>query len=157
MAYNFTELPPEEIGEPWPCTELFHWPGYDTKVIEKKIDGRDIVIQLWKGYCPSYIPGLVGGVGAEVGIYYKSWQPGLWWPDHQHEKKISFDLIFPSSKKVFFSANEIKCWWRHKWMSKESYDSYRRDNTSAPSLLKTTEFKLKYKIVGDSKTISGIW
>src|SRR5262245_6696139 len=141
MPYNFTELPPEEVGEPWPCSALMHWPGYDTKVLEKTLDGRAVVIQLWKGYCPSYMPGLVGGIGAEVGIYYKSWQPGLWWPDHQHEKKISYKLLYPNSTKQFFSASEKRCWWRHKWMTEVSYLEYLNDNSDAPALVDVTTYR----------------
>jgi hypothetical protein len=157
MAYLFTELPPEEVGEPFPCIAAMHWPGYETKILERRLDGRDIVIQLWKGFCPSYMPGLVGGVGAEVGIYHKGWQPHMWWPDHQHEKKISFKLIYPNSTKVFFSASQQKCWWRHKWMTDASYLIYRASNPGAPVQINTPTFRLKFKIVGRTNTISGTW
>lgn len=145
MSYKYTELPPEAVGEPWPCTAQMHWPQYDTKVIDTKIDGRDVVIQLWKGFCPSYMPGLVGGFGAEVGIYYRSWQPGMWWPDHQHKKKISFTLVNPVTKKDFFTAGPEKVWWLHKWMTVESYTEYMKASKTPKS---PTEYILKYKIEG---------
>lgn len=130
MSYSYTELPPEKVGQPWPCMALMHWPKYDTKVIDTKIDGRKVVIQLWKGYCPSYLPRLPGGIGAEVGIYYRSWQPGMWWPDHHHKKQISFTLINPVTSEEFFTAGPKHCWWLHKWMTEASYAEYgKRHNT----------------------------
>lgn len=155
MPYQFTEMPPEEIGQPWPCNAAMEWPGYETKVLEKKLDGRNIVIQLWKGFCPSYMPGIVGGYGAEVGIYYKDWAPGMWWPDHQHEKGISFKLLYPRSGRVFFSASRQHCWWRHKWMTADSYEQYKKDHSGVPS--DPTLYRLQFKIVGTQNTITGIW
>ncbi|AUH01021.1 hypothetical protein CWC46_15080 [Prodigiosinella confusarubida] len=145
MSYKFTELPPEGLAEAFPCTALMHWPEYDTKVIDTKVNGRDVVIQLWKGFCPSYMPGLVGGFGAEVGIYYKSWQPKMWWPDHQHKKEISFTLINPVTNEVFFTAGPEHAWWLHKWMTVESYMEYKK-NTKIPT--SPTEYILKYVIDG---------
>jgi len=157
MAYQFAELPPEVIAEHFPCTAAMHWPKYDTRVIKKRLDGRDIVIQLWKGYCPSYMPGMVGGIGAEVGIYHKSWQPGMWWPEYQHPKKISYQLIYPATSKIFYSASEKKCWWRHKWMTEASYLQYLADNPNAPGITSVNEYRLKFKIIGTDNTITGTW
>lgn len=157
MAYQFTEQPPEALTESLPCTADLHWPGYDTKILERRLDGRDIVIQLWKGFCPSYVPGVVGGIGAEVGVYHKSWQPGMWWPDYEHEKSISFKLLYPNSSKSFFSAGAKLCWWRHKWMTEASYKAYRRDNANAPAMLSTNAFRLKFQIDGSQNTITGTW
>jgi len=53
MSYHFAELPPEVVGEPFPCTSFMHWSGYDTQILQTTLDGRSIVIQLWKGFCPS--------------------------------------------------------------------------------------------------------
>ena len=153
---SFTEMPPEEIAQWLPCSSVMHWPGYDTKVISRKLDGRDIIIQLWKGYCPSYLPGQVGGVGAEVGIYHSSFNPFLWYPDYQHKKSISFKLHYPNSANtLFFSASAKTCWWRHKWMTEASYLTYKANHSSAPN--NPTKYKLSYRIVGSNDTITGIW
>jgi hypothetical protein len=143
--YSFTELPPEEVAVLFPCNAEMHWPGYQTKYFSLKIDGRDVIIQLWKGYCPSYMPGMVGGVGAEVGIYHKDWQPAMWWPDYQHKKQISFTLINPITNNAFLTAEPKLCWWRHKWMTESSYADYMLHNKVPGS---PAEYILKYTIAG---------
>jgi phosphatidylserine/phosphatidylglycerophosphate/cardiolipin synthase-like enzyme len=55
-----------------PCFFAIGWPGYKTTVFEHiQIDGQDVVIQPWKGWCQRFagLNGLPGGVGAEVGVY----------------------------------------------------------------------------------------
>ena len=143
IHYSFTELPPEEIATSFPCNYLMQWPGYETKTKSVIIDGRDVIIQAWRGYCPSYMPGMVGGVGAEVGIYYRDWQPGMWWPDHQHKKQINFTLINPITNKVFFNASTKNCWWRHKWMREISYAQYIQHNNVPAS---PNEYILEFTI-----------
>ena len=49
-------------------------PGYPTQWIDTTIDGKDVVIQVWKGNCPHVLPDLPGGIGGEVGIYRR--EPG---------------------------------------------------------------------------------
>ncbi len=145
MSYEYTELPPEELAQSYPCTPAMHWPGYDTKVIDTEIDGRAVVIQLWKGFCPAYMPGLPGGIGAEVGIYFKNWIPGCWWPDFQHKKNISYTLVNPVTKEEFFSAGPENVWWLHKWMTVPSYEEYKKTHKVPDS---PTEYALKYAING---------
>jgi hypothetical protein len=99
-------------------------------VIEDRIGGRDIVIQLWKGWCPQFL-GLAnfpGGVGGEVGIYKRmpgkpfpsqpseftsaawlaframAFDQDLWWPAPELNTMISWDFINPITKEVFFHA-----------------------------------------------------
>ena len=55
-----------------PCFAEMYWPGYATKCITSKVGDEDIVIQLWKGFCPQLFGSwgaFPGGIGAEVGIY----------------------------------------------------------------------------------------
>jgi hypothetical protein len=149
MNYEFNDAPPEELAVPFPCNALMHWPGYDTEVIDLKLDGRDVVIQLWKGYCPKYMPGLPGGIGAEVGLYYRSWQPGMWWPDHEHKKDMSFTLINPVTNEEFFRAGPQNCWWLHKWMAIDSYKEYSKTHQVPDS---PTKYVLKYVVSGQEFT-----
>ncbi|MFT3945479.1 MAG: hypothetical protein QM763_00780 [Agriterribacter sp.] len=157
MAYSFSTQPPESLVILFPCSSLMHWPGYDTKWIKRRIDGRDVIIQLWKGYCPSYLPGLVGGVGAEIGLYKREGNSPLWWPDYNHKEKISFTLYHPRTERIFFRAAQQRCWWRHKWMTESSYIRYREDHPGSPSFRNSTRFRLEYKIVGSTNTITGTW
>ncbi|MEP7365115.1 MAG: hypothetical protein ABI972_17820 [Acidobacteriota bacterium] len=58
--------------KPLPCFAELWWPGYLTKVIKTTIDDKDVVIQLWKGWCQRFLgrwANCPGGMGAEVGIY----------------------------------------------------------------------------------------
>jgi hypothetical protein len=56
------------------------WPSYESGVIEYQdgtqtqtfqVDGHDVVLQLWRGWCPRFldIKGMPGGIGAEFGVY----------------------------------------------------------------------------------------
>ena len=157
MSYIYTDDPPEKLAQAFPCNKLMHWPKYKTKVINTEIDGRKVVIQLWKGYCPSYLPGIVGGIGAEVGIYTKK-NPSIfgnlvpgehWWPDHEHKKDISFTLVDPLSKDVFFTAESKHCWWLHKWMTEPSYIAYKQKHEVPKS---PDDYILKYTIQGKEYT-----
>jgi hypothetical protein len=64
-----------------PCTGWMGWPDYHTAVIIDEIDGQEVLIQCWKGWCQRF-PTVVddasvdgvnfpGGIGAEVGIYQR--------------------------------------------------------------------------------------
>lgn len=154
MSYNFAEQPSEELVELIPCFAGMYFPGYDTTVLHRVLDGREVIIQLWKGYCPSYLPGMIGGIGAEVGIYQNTPFP-FWFPDHRHKKKISFSLIHPHSGQVFFTADEKTCWWRHKWMTELSYSDYCRNHTDVPPF--PNQYILDFKIVGRQNTIHERW
>ena len=75
-GYNF-----DETSESWkklcqslPCFLALQWPGYATGIIEDVIDGQNVVIQWWKGWCPKFlgfigVQSFPGGIGGEVGIY----------------------------------------------------------------------------------------
>jgi hypothetical protein len=81
-GYNYVQVSEwlQDLASHFPCTLAMEWPGYDTEIIEDRIDGQDIVIQLWKGWCPrAFDANTPGGVGAEVGIYRR--MPGRPRPD----------------------------------------------------------------------------
>ncbi|HLM24171.1 MAG TPA: hypothetical protein VK274_03900 [Pyrinomonadaceae bacterium] len=54
-----------------PCFKALQWPDYDSDIVEDTINGKPVVIQLWKGWCQQFLssPNFPGGVGAEIGIY----------------------------------------------------------------------------------------
>ena len=138
-----------------PCFEELHWPDYATAVFDVNIDGKDLVIQLWKGWCPRFLndPEFPGGIGGEVGVYERvdgkgfpadrpDFFPELMW-DALHlmseragghffwpvEEKyaIEFDFINPVTNKVMFHAGTENGYWLTKWMGDESYKKYKND------------------------------
>lgn len=123
MQSNFNQSPSENLVKFIPLASWVRMPGYDTKVIETSIDGRETIIQLWKGLFPPLIPGF-GGYGAEIGLYQKYWVPGVWWPDFNYKKSMSFSLINPISNEEFFSAGPKEVWWLHKWMKPSIFKDY---------------------------------
>ena len=150
-TYSFTEFPPEEWVQNLPCGPLVVLPGYPTHFFDMKVGGRVIVVQLWKGSCPDAAGHGAGGVGAEVGLYNRdTFQPGVWWPDHEHKKMIEFTLFNPVTTGVFFTDDTaVPIWWSHKWMKFPSYDQYRIDqNHQVPA--STEEYILRYRIEGRS-------
>jgi hypothetical protein len=54
-----------------PCFAGLQWPGYATRAFDANVNGRPVVIQLWKGWCPKFLgqPNFPGGTGGEVGVY----------------------------------------------------------------------------------------
>jgi len=67
------------ISESWkrmclhlPCSERVQVPPiYKEQHLATKLDGHDVVIQVWKGNCPKAFREMPGGIGGEVGIYRK--------------------------------------------------------------------------------------
>ena len=129
-----------ETSESWkqlcsalPCSLALQWPGYSTAIVEDRIQGNDVVIQLWKGWCPKFL-GLTafpGGIGAEVGIYRRikgrlrpttlpglptdfftrmlgtlanSAEESIWWPYPELGTTLRFKLRHPESGELFMSA-----------------------------------------------------
>lgn len=56
-----------------PCSPLLSFPDYPSMWKDVVIDGKHVVIQLWKGSCQHFmmLPGQPGGVGGEVGVYHR--------------------------------------------------------------------------------------
>lgn len=75
LSYSETSETWKQLCSGFPCFAAIQWPGYASTVVETVIDGQAVVVQLWKGLCPKFVPpfGIVnvfpGGVGAEVGVY----------------------------------------------------------------------------------------
>jgi hypothetical protein len=113
-----------------PCFEALQWPDYASKVVRDVIDGQDVVIQLWKGWCPKIFEDFPGGIGAEVGVYCTVLERALptslplitpqaaagltsiaelgdeffWWPFSELGTTIEFTLTNPVTNQTFFSA-----------------------------------------------------
>jgi phosphatidylserine/phosphatidylglycerophosphate/cardiolipin synthase-like enzyme len=73
-GYEFTETAQwwKQVCAGLPCFLQIGWPGYETAVIDNiQIGGQAVVLQLWMGWCQRFLrlPGMPGGVGAEVGVY----------------------------------------------------------------------------------------
>jgi hypothetical protein len=138
-----------------PCFETLAWPGYATAIVEDTIDGRPVVIQLWKGWCQRFLgsPDFPGGIGAEVGVYERVdgralpsslsfLEPQasaffttavaaldhrqLWWPATMVKAEIEFELVNPLNDKVFFRAGPETTYWLNKWMHPLQYIKYQR-------------------------------
>lgn len=153
--YDETDLWWKQACEALPCFSALKWPDYDTAVIEDVIDGKKIVIQLWKGWCQRFFgsSNFPGGIGAEVGVYERVagrpfpstlsfleapaaafWKTKaglladaeLWWPPSKITTKIEWELVNPITKKVFFKAPLQETYWRNKWMNPRHYLDYRR-------------------------------
>lgn len=53
-----------------PCSKRVQIPGlYKQQYLHTRINGKDCVIQAWKGHCPQGYREMPGGIGGEVGIY----------------------------------------------------------------------------------------
>ncbi|MFL5606687.1 MAG: hypothetical protein ACJ8AD_09595 [Gemmatimonadaceae bacterium] len=139
-----------------PCSLLMQWPDYATTIVEDTINGEDVVIQLWKGWCPHPFRNFPGGIGAEVGIYRRvlgkiaprDFPPpntldmaasllagsvinfgnrNLWWPFPQLNAEITYTLTNPVNNQLFYDAGPQTGYWLAKWMDNDSYAIYQRD------------------------------
>ena len=155
-GYKYVETSPElkQAASVLPCFAALHWPDYSTEVVEDTINGKPVVIQLWKGWCPQLFssPDFPGGIGAEVGIYERVKGRGFptakpdtipepmwkflheaskrangdfWWPVAELNE-IEFEFINPVTKQTVFHAGPQKTYWLTKWMDTGSYDDYQR-------------------------------
>jgi hypothetical protein len=172
-----------ETSESWkalcsqlPCFTALQWPGYATLVIDDEIDGENVVIQLWKGWCPQFLNSSTfpGGVGAEVGVYRR--MPGglrlrslplvprsmrrwirqrlgeftdreFWWPFPELEAELEFTLVNPVTAEPVFSAGPETSYWLAKWMSLGSYARYALDQSGRVPML-VDSYVLEYTING---------
>ena len=159
-----------ETSESWkalcsglPCSLALQWPGYSTAIVNAVIDGQDVVIQFWKGWCPKFLglSAFPGGMGAEVGIYRR--MPGrirptsfpflpqllsrkvvdmlatvadenLWWPFPELGATIRFQLTHPETGREFLSAGPETSYWLCKWMEDESYRDYAQRRGAPPPI-----------------------
>lgn len=155
-GYRYNETSPwwKELCEPLPCFKQVAWPDYATEVVEDVIDGKPIVIQLWKGWCQQFLgrDDFPGGIGAEVGIYERvegrgfptdkpdeypqlMWDflhgasklagDNFWWPVAE-AYQLEMTFINPINNTVMFTAGPQDTYWLTKWMDTDTYDEYRR-------------------------------
>jgi len=156
-GYKYVETSDElkEAAAALPCFKALHWPDYDTEIVEDTINGKPVVIQLWKGWCQQFLssPNFPGGVGAEVGIYERvtgkgfpaerpDWCPqalwvflqqksklangDFWWPVAE-QNEVEWELLNPVNDTVAFRAGPQKTYWRNKWMDNESYAQFEKN------------------------------
>ena len=138
-----------------PCFKALEWPDYASTIVEDTINGKPVVIQLWKGWCQQFLssPNFPGGIGGEVGIYERvtgkgfpaerpDWCPqalwlfvqqksklangDFWWPVAEMNE-VEYDFINPVNNTVMFHADPQKTYWRNKWMDNQSYEQYKND------------------------------
>ena len=174
---NETSEKLKELCQLFPCFRALHWPGYDTLVFEDRINGQDVVIQLWKGFCPQVTHLLPGGIGAEVGIYRQiigkpkpaaiatspmvALRPinilnqlqtladnEFWWPFPELGTRLHFKLINPATGTSFMEAGTQTGYWLTKWMDTDAYAAFRMANM-VPN--QPTEFILEYTINGKKR------
>ena len=67
LSYVETSQYWKDICSPLPCFAELWWPDYLTKVIKTSIDGRQVIIQLWKGWCQR--------LGAGGRTFPEAWEP----------------------------------------------------------------------------------
>ncbi len=155
-GYDYVETSDDlkEVAAILPSFAALHWPDYATEIVEDTIEGKPVVIQLWKGWCQQFLnsPKFPGGIGAEVGIYERvtgkgfpserpEWVPeplflflrtasksangDFFWPvTEKHE--VEFDFINPITNTTAFYAGPQHTYWRNKWMDEASYREYER-------------------------------
>jgi PLD-like domain len=87
-GYHFTDQMEwwKELCSTLPCCLEMGWPGYESGYLEYQdpatqqqtyqISGHDVVLHLWRGWCPRFgdQEGMPGGIGAEFGVYRR--RPG---------------------------------------------------------------------------------
>lgn len=177
-GYEFVETSDEwkKACLPLPSFAAVWWPDYATKVIEDTIDGKPVVIQLWKGWCQKFLglDDFPGGIGAEVAVYQRVagkvpptdlgflpssskafFLDGLaklggdhfWWPYPELNASIDFELVNPKTNETFFKAGPETTYWMNRWMNPDSYDQYKDDQDGKVPLF-SAHYKLKYRING---------
>jgi hypothetical protein len=174
-----------ETSESWkqmcsalPCFLALQWPGYATTIVETQIDGQDVVLQLWKGYCPKFLghASFPGGIGAEVGVYRRipgkvrptafAFLPGplgalvgnalatlndndLWWPAPELNASIEMRLRNPVTGTTFLSAGPESSYWLTRWMNELDYLQYVFSH-QAPAVWDFTAYVLEYSVNGQA-------
>ena len=138
-----------------PCFLALQWPGYSSDIVEDTINGKPVVIQLWKGWCQQFLSSanFPGGIGAEVGVYervtgrgfpaakphelipdamWELWREAskqsngdFWWPVAE-QHTVEFDLINPVNNTTVFHAGPQNTYWCNKWMDTDSHEDYEK-------------------------------
>lgn len=167
-----------------PCFEAMAWHDYETKVyftLEDGrspiiIDGKPAIVQLWKGLVPKsqrvpFADDILGGVGAEIGVYRAdddagwlakrvSTHPLIWWPYTALETTLQYQLMNPLTNEVFFETRPETTYWLCKWMDPNSYKKYGRDQELAKQRVpdRPIGFRMVAKIFGrDGQKVEFNW
>lgn len=123
--FAYTEEPPEIKEQD---TVLPPW-GWTLRYPVEIIDGEKFCIGLWKGFLPEGIyygeHPAAGGVGAEVALYKPRSGFALLNPAHDQKRDIKWELRWKHNGEVLLEAPEKHCWWRHKWITHDSWDKYK--------------------------------
>jgi hypothetical protein len=141
---------------PLPSSLGVAWPGYATTAVFANVNGRDIVIQPWLGWCQNFMgrANFPGGYGAEIGIYVRVPRDRpipdspllpkgvevllkgaqlfggdhLWWPDPDCQFDMSFKVVNPKTNTVMLEASTDKpTYWLNRWLTPDSYGKYKQD------------------------------
>lgn len=157
-GYKYTEEPSEDLVKFFPVNNLFPFtfPGYPTKVFYDKFDGREVIIQVWKGIAGfSSSRKVPGGVGGEVGIYHGH-KPTFaelliaaiikaFWPPYYEEKWNLEYTLYNEKGEIFISAAHDGIWWLHRWMKNDSYNEYKKTNNLTKS---PDRYYMEFKVQG---------
>jgi len=179
-GYSYVETSDswKETCRALPCFAAMQWPDYATTVRKAVIDGQEVVVQLWKGWCQQFLAlaSFPGGIGAEVGIYKKIPKKQLpedlsfvdsalrplmiatgkaggdafWWPSPDLEAILGFALVHPVTGETFFEADPEKTYWLNRWMSTASYDEFKKRNPGKYPA-QAVDWKLVYSINGEEQ------
>ena len=187
-GYGFVEASEawKDVCAKLPCFEGLAWDGYDTKVFltvnnDGKtpivIDGEEVIVQLWKGYIAKsqrlpFADDLLGGVGAEVGVYRADdgigWlmkklvhmPPQLWWPVPKLGATMQYRLVNPSTDEAFFDTRPETGYWLCKWMDPDSYKKYQSDQKANGKAVpgRATQYLMEATVFGkDGKNTHFTW
>src|SRR5579871_1191100 len=98
----------KQLCQALPSFKEVAWPDYATAVIEDRINGHDVVIQPWKGWCQQFLmrEDFPGGVGAEVGIYRR--QPERTLPDVLPDVPATLVARYAAKAAGLIDADQ---WW----------------------------------------------
>jgi hypothetical protein len=183
-GYVFDTISPEwkNACAPLPSFAALQWHGYSTTYIPDTIDGIDVMIQPWMGYCEQFFgrSNFPGGLGGEVGVYVKvpSGRPlpdlglvpaplrplfhavalmgadHLWWPDADMQPEIDFTIINPIADNVLLRTDSESTYWVNRWMEPASYRKYQAANAG---LLPPcpNQYKMVFTVAGCTREWTG--
>jgi hypothetical protein len=179
-TYSYVETSEswKKLCEAFPCFLALQWPGYATTIVDTQINGEDVVLQLWKGYCPKFLghASFPGGIGSEVGVYRRipgkfrptslPFLPGplativgnalsslndddLWWPAPELNASVEMRMVNPVTGETFLTSGPQTGYWLTRWMDEFDYLRYATSH-HAPAVFDFTAYVLEYSINGQA-------
>lgn len=186
--YGFVEASDawKAVCSHFPSFEGLAWDNYDQKTFltlnndghtPLVLDGKEVIVQLWKGLIPKsqktpFADELLGGVGAEIGIYRADngvgWllkklvdmPPQLWWPYPELGATMQYRLVNPITGEVFFDTRPETGYWTCKWIDPESYKRYVSDQKALGKEVpgRPTQYRMEATVFGkDGKNLTFTW